>query len=429
MSTNIERVRYYDGEYLRSADFISEQNYHLEMRRRLNRALHLWGIVDGLELIETKPAKDIVEVHVSPGMAIDGYGRELFLAAPWELVPNDFAQGQFKGGGDFVVWAVYRRSPETPAAAGYRLCNAKDQLTRWHESIDIIISNTMPDPAGPTAGETPPDDPKTVWPIRLGMISAVPDAAGSVPVITKVSYPATRTYIGLRTQRITSPYAAFGADSSNLATPLPIRVDTDLHETKSIIAGPDDFPIQVPLVRPPPNPVAPETFPKASGNVKVAGDLFLKGDLYASVGAEWLRLKEFVQNQIPEIQVTHGTEVPTRIADLLSTPPTNTFTVPLQSKVLVRPASAGLFIALIGIEWESKDGLDKWLADLNAAGKAAPIHVGLTVGNVTKKPGSDTEFEASVSWSVGPVSTPGVPGTEMIYVKKLIIDYVAVFYP
>ena len=36
MSNQIERLRYYDGEYLRSYDFTDEQAYHIEMRRRLN---------------------------------------------------------------------------------------------------------------------------------------------------------------------------------------------------------------------------------------------------------------------------------------------------------------------------------------------------------------------------------------------------------
>ena len=45
MSSPIERVRYYEGEYLRSADFDAEQSYHIEMRRRMNHALHLHGIV------------------------------------------------------------------------------------------------------------------------------------------------------------------------------------------------------------------------------------------------------------------------------------------------------------------------------------------------------------------------------------------------
>src|SRR5204863_3308665 len=82
MANNIERLNYYEREYLRSFDFIAEQNYHMEMRRRLNLALHLWGIVEGLdvklgEVVAGAPA----QYYISPGMAIDAYGREIFLFA------------------------------------------------------------------------------------------------------------------------------------------------------------------------------------------------------------------------------------------------------------------------------------------------------------------------------------------------------------
>ena len=90
MANNIERLNYYEREYLRSPDFIAEQNYHMEMRRRLNIALHLWGIVEGLdvklgEVVPGAPA----QYYISPGMAIDAYGREIFLFAPYILSEDD----------------------------------------------------------------------------------------------------------------------------------------------------------------------------------------------------------------------------------------------------------------------------------------------------------------------------------------------------
>src|SRR4051794_36350203 len=82
MTPPIERLRYYDGEYLRAFDFAAEQGYHNDMRRRLNMALHLYGIVEGLQLTVTSPA-NITQVLISPGMAIDPYGREILLLAPY----------------------------------------------------------------------------------------------------------------------------------------------------------------------------------------------------------------------------------------------------------------------------------------------------------------------------------------------------------
>ena len=53
----------------------------MAMRRRHNLALHSWGIVAGLEP-RMIPAPGSNSLIVDTGMAIDGYGRELVLAAP-----------------------------------------------------------------------------------------------------------------------------------------------------------------------------------------------------------------------------------------------------------------------------------------------------------------------------------------------------------
>ena len=84
MTPPIDRVRYYDGEYLRAFDFADEQTYHMEMRRRLNMALHLWGIVEGLDITKDTEA-GITQYAIEPGMAIDPYGREILVFAPYVL--------------------------------------------------------------------------------------------------------------------------------------------------------------------------------------------------------------------------------------------------------------------------------------------------------------------------------------------------------
>ena len=60
---------------LRPQDFGDEQAYHIAMRRRHIIAHHLWGIVRGLELAVENA------LFVQPGIAVDGYGRELILSA------------------------------------------------------------------------------------------------------------------------------------------------------------------------------------------------------------------------------------------------------------------------------------------------------------------------------------------------------------
>jgi hypothetical protein len=77
----IKRLRYFDNQFLVEADFTDEQKYHLDMRRRLNRALHTFGIAEGLEVV--KKTNKIVTVR--PGFAIDNLGREMVIEAAQDI--------------------------------------------------------------------------------------------------------------------------------------------------------------------------------------------------------------------------------------------------------------------------------------------------------------------------------------------------------
>ena len=74
-----KRLHYYERQFLGVRDFQDEQAYHNTKRRRHNLGHHTWGIVTGLDLIEqpVEGGGDGVDVYLQPGMAIDGYGREI----------------------------------------------------------------------------------------------------------------------------------------------------------------------------------------------------------------------------------------------------------------------------------------------------------------------------------------------------------------
>jgi hypothetical protein len=72
----IKRLRYFNHQFLRVEDFQEEQDYHLRMRRRLNRVLHTWGVAEGLGVTAAAGANS---VRVAPGTAIDEQGREIVL--------------------------------------------------------------------------------------------------------------------------------------------------------------------------------------------------------------------------------------------------------------------------------------------------------------------------------------------------------------
>ena len=71
----IKRLHYFDHQFLLEGDFTDEQNYHIDMRRRLNRLMHTFGIAEGL--VVTKLNNNAV--RVSPGVAIDSSGREMIV--------------------------------------------------------------------------------------------------------------------------------------------------------------------------------------------------------------------------------------------------------------------------------------------------------------------------------------------------------------
>src|SRR5215469_12314383 len=96
-NTDIERLNYYEGEFLGAADFEAEQEYHREMRRRHNVGQHTWGIVSGLDLVQipngakTSSGQSEVDIYVQPGMAVDGFGREIIVLSKAQVTQDLFA--------------------------------------------------------------------------------------------------------------------------------------------------------------------------------------------------------------------------------------------------------------------------------------------------------------------------------------------------
>ena len=101
------RVNFFNGMMLTAADLAAEQEYHRGMRYLHNR-LHGYGIVSGLEVTVTRG-----RVLVSPGLAIDGCGREVVVAQPLAL----------------------RLEPRRDARPWVR-----DLVIEWHETPDNPVS-------------------------------------------------------------------------------------------------------------------------------------------------------------------------------------------------------------------------------------------------------------------------------------------------
>jgi hypothetical protein len=146
----IKRLYYYNGQYLGYKDFLDEQKYNVEMRRRHNVAHHTWGIVVGLELDEReKEDQDAgVDIYIQPGMAIDAFGREILVLYPHKLDPllfDAFTDIQF-----LEVWIGYQEKSVGQPRPGYELCDVPYQFQRVRESYRVFV------------GPRPADDPLMV---------------------------------------------------------------------------------------------------------------------------------------------------------------------------------------------------------------------------------------------------------------------------
>lgn len=166
ISTDIERLNYYEGEYLGAVDFTAEQEYHRDMRRRHNVGQHTWGIVSGLDLLlvpngQTTGGVAEVDVYVQPGMATDGFGREMVMLNQTQLTadlfaafynPNPKATAQL-----MVVWITYAQSLTQPSEDACNNSNSNsnngNNSGRIQESFQLVVS---------MVGAPPTDDSLTI---------------------------------------------------------------------------------------------------------------------------------------------------------------------------------------------------------------------------------------------------------------------------
>jgi len=72
---SFKRTRYFHGQLMTDREFREEQIYHDGKRKLLNRMLHGWGVVCGLEIAP----KEGCVVTIGCGLAIDAAGNEIYV--------------------------------------------------------------------------------------------------------------------------------------------------------------------------------------------------------------------------------------------------------------------------------------------------------------------------------------------------------------
>jgi hypothetical protein len=223
----ILRLHYYERQYLGVADLEDQQTYHRDMRRRHNVGQHTWGIVTGLELVpQTDPSDGTaVDVWINPGMAVDGFGREIFVLDRVQLDPMLFAA--FTSQAHHTVWISYLQESADAPKAGYASCDAQNQFGRIQETYRIIV-----DPKSPTrehinvggqdaeAGtsdimlpadfsvpyqEFPDDDTAPEWLVQIGKVNWDGINQKFIPAGSPDVYASGRSYVGVVAGTVFAP--------------------------------------------------------------------------------------------------------------------------------------------------------------------------------------------------------------------------------
>jgi len=211
----LARVQYFDKQFLRVDEFRDEQLYQLALRRRHNITQHIWGIVSGLELA----LEDESVVVVRPGVAIDGYGRELVLEAKNRVSADAFDD---YGTDRLDVWLVYGRTDEGSSPSGYGDCAGGGQSYRSAEVPQVLVERPLANRVDPRHPPGVPsevlnapqprlsDSPSERWRVYLGRIIRTDDGilvdAGHRPyagvVAECIDHPANATRVEIGGQSI-----------------------------------------------------------------------------------------------------------------------------------------------------------------------------------------------------------------------------------
>ena len=293
MTNDLARAYFRAGQFLRAQDFTDEQCYHVAMRRRHNIAHHTWGIVRGLELSIEEGS-----VFVMPGMAVDGYGRELIVQTKTKLpFPKAFDD---KGVTLLDVGVVYQRLAG-PAATDVQLACAGDGKTapsRWMEQPAIRLEagevggSNRRRPASVPDGDwgfdptrSAPDSGEDDWPVFLGQVTydqSTPDKLYTVDL-------SGRPYVGLVGEAVV---AASGRAWVEVGGPLVLhpgfnrRLNEPSYDVEAegehkrrfaVFVAPESGVAQA--------PIAPALAIDDAGDIAINGNTTLRGDLTMASGA------------------------------------------------------------------------------------------------------------------------------------------------
>jgi hypothetical protein len=177
------RNRYFYGKLLDERHLSMEQEYLVEHRRRMNRVGHGAGVLCGLEATVTADGRQLV---LSPGVAIDGAGREIVvtepvcIAAPTQPTdPCGRPVGDPVVNGKTTLCLSYLECDIEPTRALVADCETHERCVPGavRERFRVLVHEGAPDrPAGLTAAQCAaifPDEPPAGFDRRAAACAAL----------------------------------------------------------------------------------------------------------------------------------------------------------------------------------------------------------------------------------------------------------------
>ena len=152
MATEIKRVRFFDGQFLKQLEFRDEQAYHMHLRRRMNFLLFgQSGVVaigvDDLKFFSINVAAKTFRVRAGMAIcrnAVQAEGKEIVLfvdSPPIDLNTKGITAGQTA----FVTIHFEEEEAKDPPSEG-----EVDENTRFKEKAVLDVHSALP--AGPAPG-------------------------------------------------------------------------------------------------------------------------------------------------------------------------------------------------------------------------------------------------------------------------------------
>jgi hypothetical protein len=141
-----ERTNFVEGQVLGAEDLRRDQEYHLGMRRLMNRFLHGQGVVSGLSVSSGDPPGTLV---VEPGLAVDAWGRGIVVPAPTMVDLRE------RGSGSFTILLRYLETATEPVPTP-----EGERARVIAEGYEIVVASV--------ASPTPPEPPVVLASVTVG---------------------------------------------------------------------------------------------------------------------------------------------------------------------------------------------------------------------------------------------------------------------